>query len=67
MGAFISRLCASTTPTLSLRGLWQRMRCLVACRSSQVNIDYKDATEEENEEQKQENETTEPSLGDTVL
>nr|DAC81408.1 TPA_asm: hypothetical protein [Rhodactis coral adintovirus] len=68
MGGITSRLCASSTPSMSLRGLCQRMRCLVACCGSQVHIDYKDATEEEeNEEPKQEEENPEPPVRNIVL
>ena len=46
MGSATSRLCASSTPTLTLNDICQRMRCLVACCGSQVHIDVRDATEE---------------------
>ena len=42
MGSATSRLCASSTPTLALNDICQRMRCLVACCGSQVHIkDFK--------------------------
>ena len=49
MGSATSRLCASSTPTLALNDICQRIRCLVACCGSQVHIDLRDATEEHEE------------------
>ena len=49
MGSATSRLCASSTPTLALNDICQRMRCLVACCGGQVHIDVRDATEEQEE------------------
>ena len=45
-GNITSRFCASSTPTLSLKGLCPRLKCLVACYSSEIRMDYRDANEE---------------------
>ena len=49
MGSATSRVCASSTPTLALNDICQRMRCSVACCGGQVHIDIRDATEEHDE------------------
>ena len=54
MGSATSRLCASSTPTLALNDICQRMHCLVACCGSQVHIDLREATEENEERNKEE-------------
>ena len=56
MGSATSRLCASSTPTLALNDICQRMRCLVACCGSQVHIDVRDAPEEHEEGNQEEQE-----------
>ena len=71
MGSATSRLCASSTPTLALNDICQRMRCLVACCGSQVHIDLRDATEEHEEGNQEEQEDYQPAhesfIRETVL
>ena len=71
MGSATSRLCASSTPTLALNDICQRMRCLVACCDSQVHIDLRDATEEHEEGNQEEQEEYQPAhesfIRETVL
>ena len=71
MGSATSRLCASSTPTLALNDICQRMRCLVACCGSQVHIDLRDATEEHEEGNQEEQEEYQPAhesfIRETVL
>ena len=75
MGSVTSCLCDSTTPTFALSDVCQSLRCLVACCSSQVLIDLRDATEEyqkqtsneEDEEEEEEEEPEESTFRETVL
>ena len=60
MGNAASRVCGSSSPTVSLSDICQRMQCLVASCSSEVHVELKDVTdnhEEENEEKKKETRT----------
>ena len=52
MGNVTSRLCANSTPMLSLKGL----KCLIACCGSKIHTDYRD-TINENEEKEEEEES----------
>ena len=42
MGSAASRVRGSSSPTVSLSDICQRMRCLVACCGSEVHIELKD-------------------------
>ena len=69
MGSPTSHLCASSTPTLALNDICQRMRCLVACCGGQVHIELRDVTEEHGEGNKEEeyHPSHESSTRETVL
>ena len=70
MGSATSRLCASSTPTLALNDIFQRMRCLVACCGSKVHVDLRDPTEESKQDYQEEEEykpTQESFIRETVL
>ena len=71
MGSATSRLCASSTLTLALNDICQRMRCLVVCCGSQVHIDLRHATEEHEEGKQEEQEEYQPAhesiIRETVL
>ena len=71
MGSATSRLCASSTPTLALNDICQRMRCLVACCGSQVHVDLRDAPEENEQGNQEEEEEYQPTpesfIRETVL
>ena len=70
MGSAASPVCGSSSPTLSLSDMCQRMQCLVACWGSEVHIELEDVTdnhEEENakeeEEEEEEEEGNDPGGG----
>ena len=71
MGSATSRLCASSTPTLALNDICQRMCCLVACGGSQVHVDLRDAPEENEQGNQEEEEEYQPTpesfIRETVL
>ena len=50
MGSAASRVCGSSSSTVSLSDICQRMRCLVACCGSEVHIELKDVTDNHEEE-----------------
>ena len=73
IGSAASRVCGSSSPTVWLSDICQRMRCLVACCGSEVHIELKDVTdnhEEENAKEEEENEdpkSDETTITETVL
>ena len=71
MGSATSHLCASSTPTLVLNDICQRMRCLVACCGSQVHVDLRDVPEENEQGNQEEEEEYQPTpesfIRETVL
>lgn len=74
MGSAASRVCGSSSPTVSLSDICQRMRCLVACCGSEVHIELKDVTDNHEEENAKEEErenadpkSDEPTITETVL
>ena len=69
MGGVTSRLCGSSTPTLALSDICQRMRCLVACCGSEVHIDFRDVPEEKeaDNQEEEDQQSEEPSIRETVL
>ena len=73
MGSAASRVCGSSSPTVPLIDLRQRMPCLVLCCGSEVHIELKDVTDihvEENAKEEEENEdpkSDESTITETVL
>ena len=57
MGSAASRVCGSSSPTVSLSDICQRMRCLVACCGSEVHIELKDVIDNHEDEHAKEEET----------
>ena len=54
MGSAASCVCETSSPTVSLSDICQRMRCLVACCGSEVHIDLKDVTDSHDKEKAKE-------------
>ena len=50
MGNAASRLCGDSAPTFSLSDVYERMRCLVACCGSEVHIELRDETDNNDEQ-----------------
>lgn len=62
-------LCRDSAPTFYFSHVFKRMRCLVACCSSEVDIELRDETNNYDEENAQEEDlqSGEPSVRETVL
>ena len=43
-------VCGDSAPTFSLSDVYERMRCLVACCGSEVHIELRDETNNDDEE-----------------
>ena len=50
MGSAASWVCGSSSPTVSLSDICQRMQCLVACCGSEVHIELKDVIDNHEEQ-----------------